>query len=29
VAERYFVPVAGTPEFAAWHPIPMQIKAPE
>lgn len=21
VAERYFVPVAGTPEFAAWHPI--------
>ena len=29
VAERYFVPVAGTPEFASWHPIPMQIDAPK
>ena len=26
VAERYFVPVAGTPEFAAWHPIAKPIE---
>ena len=29
VAERFFVPVAGTPEFAAWHPIPVQIAGAE
>jgi len=29
VAERYFVPVAGTPEFAAWHPIAQPIAMPK
>jgi NAD(P)-dependent dehydrogenase (short-subunit alcohol dehydrogenase family) len=25
VAERFFVPVAGTPEFASWHPYEKQL----
>jgi hypothetical protein len=25
VAERFFVPVAGTPEFASWHPYEKKL----